>query len=173
MHIITLSAPNLLITSCGERIPWRPSARQGLLMIRYIMQHNSFYGIVMGHRKPIYLYIYTTFWVGRIVVGFNCFFFGGHETELPMYSAVAGRRLPLGSSSWRPCTVWSFYTSHGHPVHRSYFAPRYTLPAFTPCVRPRPERLVAHPRLSMLCWELSEVRKQDVSSGHMSYLDIS
>ena len=119
------------------------------------------------------IYIYTTFWVGRIVVGFNCFFFGGHETELPMYSAVAGRRLPLGSSSWRPCTVWSFYTSHGHPVHRSYFAPRYTLPAFTPCVRPRPERLVAHPRLSMLCWELSEVRKQDVSSGHMSYLDIS
>ena len=89
-----------------------------------------------------------------------------------MYSAVAGRRLPLGSSSWRPCTVWSFYTSHGHPVHRSYCAPRYTLPAFTPCVRPRPERLVAHPRPSMLCWELSEVRKQDVSSGHMSYLDI-
>lgn len=122
--------------------------------------------------QSIYIYIYN-------ILGWqNCcwlqlLFFWGHETELPMYSAVAGRRLPLGSSSWRPCTVWSFYTSHGHPVHRSYFAPRYTLPAFTPCVRPRPERLVAHPRLSMLCWELSEVRKQDVSSGHMSYLDIS
>lgn len=25
--------------------------------------------------QSIYIYIYTTFWVGRIVVGFNCFFF--------------------------------------------------------------------------------------------------